>query len=238
MFRILNLAPALTGVFLTASSAFAQETEAAETSGTSFFDAIKAAGPIGAVIIAMSVVAMALVIEHFMTLKREKLAPPEVIDEVEELFQEGNYAEAMEACEAHPCFFTNVVASGIRKVGHPFAAIEKSIEEMEDEESVKLQQKISWLSLIAGIGPMMGLFGTVTGMVGAFGTIATAGAGGVNPADFAGDISLALMTTVLGLTVAIPTTAFFAYFRNKVTMTSLEVGAVVEDLFERFRTAD
>ena len=118
----------------------------------------------------------------------------------------------------------------------PSVAIEKAIEEMEDEEAVKLHQKIGWLSLIAGIGPMMGLFGTVTGMVGAFATIADA-KGGVEPSDFAGDISMALMTTVLGLTVAIPTTAFYAFFRNKVTMVSLEVGAIVEDMFERFRTA-
>ena len=73
-------------------------------------------------------------------------------------------------------------------------------------------------------------------MVGAFATIADA-KGGVEPSDFAGDISMALMTTVLGLTVAIPTTAFYAFFRNKVTMVSLEVGAIVEDMFERFRTA-
>ncbi len=75
----------------------------------------------------------------------------------------------------------------------------------------------------------------VTGMVGAFGTIATA-KGGVEPSEFAGDISMALMTTVLGLTVAIPTSAFYVFFRNRVTMVGLEVGGIVEDMFERFRT--
>ncbi|MGB0953928.1 MAG: MotA/TolQ/ExbB proton channel family protein [Planctomycetota bacterium] len=229
------MAPALAGTLLFAGNLFGQEED---KGGTNFIDAIQSAGAIGYLIILMSVVAMALIIEHFMTLKREKLAPPEVIDEIEELFQEGNYQEALEACEASPCFFSNVTAAGIRKLGLPFGTIEKSIEEMEDEEGVKLQQKIGWLSLISGIGPMMGLFGTVTGMVGAFATIGSAGAGGVNPADFAKDISLALMTTVLGLTVAIPTTAFYAYFRNKVSMVTMEIGAVVEDMFERFRAAD
>ena len=229
------MAPALAGTLLFTGNLFAQDEE---KGGANFFDAIKSAGAIGYLIILMSVVAMALIIEHFMTLKREKLAPPEVIDEIEELFQEGNYQEALEACEASPCFFSNVTAAGIRKLGHPFGTIEKSLEEMEDEEGVKLQQKIGWLSLISGIGPMMGLFGTVTGMVGAFATIGSAGAGGVNPSDFAADISLALMTTVLGLTVAIPTTAFYAYFRNKVAMVTMEIGAVVEDMFERFRAAD
>jgi biopolymer transport protein ExbB/TolQ len=73
-------------------------------------------------------------------------------------------------------------------------------------------------------------------MVGAFGSSATA-KGGVEPSAFAGDISMALMTTVLGLVVSIPTTAFFVYFRNRVTLASLEIGAIVEDLFDRFRQA-
>ena len=134
-----------------------------------------------------------------------------------------------------PWLVLGIVAAGIRKLGHPFGTIEKSLEEMEDEESIKLQQKIGWLSLIAGIAPMMGLFGTVTGMVGAFGTIAEAGAGGVEPSDFAGDISLALITTVLGLIVAIPMMIGFFYFRNRVTRIVLEIGAITEDLLDRFR---
>jgi biopolymer transport protein ExbB len=230
MSKVRNFIPALAGVLLTSPQLLA-----AEDGGASIIDGIKNAGAIGAFIILMSVVAMALIIEHFVTIKREKLAPPEVIDEIEELFNDKNYQEALEACEAEPCYFTNVVLDGIRKIGHPFPTIEKHLEEKNEEENLKLQQKIGWLSLIAGLGPMMGLFGTVWGMVGAFAKISSAGAGGVNPADFAGTISLALMTTVLGLVVAIPTTAFFAFFRNKVQMLSLEIGTIVEDLFERFR---
>lgn len=225
--------PALATV-LTAGSASAQE---GGSSGVSLMDAIKASGVIGAVIILMSVVALALVIEHFISIKREKLAPPELVDEIEDLFTQNNFQEALEVCEANPCYFTRVTAAGIRKIGHPFETIEKSLEEMEGEESMKLMQKIGWLSLIAGIGPMMGLFGTVTGMVGAFGKISEAGQGGVDPSQLAGSIQLALVTTVEGLIVAIPTTAFFTYFRNRVMTVSLEIGAVVEDMFERFRGA-
>lgn len=237
--RLLFLATA--GFVLTSPLALALQEEAAATEeksgGVNVLEAIGNAGFIGYLIIAMSMVAGALIIEHFTSIKRDKLAPPETIDEVEELLSEGNYQEALDLCEAEPGFFTNVCAAGIRKIGHNFATLEKSIEEMEDEEAIKLQQKIGWLSLIAGIGPMMGLFGTVTGMVGAFATIADA-EGGVEPADFAGDISMALMTTVLGLTVAIPTTAFYAFFKNKVTIIALEVSAIVEEMFERFRPAD
>lgn len=201
----------------------------------SFSEAIEASGIIGIFIILLSVVALALVIEHFMSIKREKLAPPELVDELEELFAQGNYQAALETCEQNPCYLTRVAAAGIRKIGHSFDALEKSIEEKEGEENLKLMQKIGWLSLIAGLGPMLGLFGTVVGMVGAFGKISGAGQGGVNPADLAGSIQMALVTTVEGLIVAIPTTAFFAYFRSRVYSCALEIGGVVEDLFERFR---
>ncbi|HEX9792450.1 MAG TPA: MotA/TolQ/ExbB proton channel family protein [Planctomycetota bacterium] len=230
----------LTIFLFTAVSLAAQDGAAAaapEGDSVGMIDALKSGGIIGFLIIGLSVVALTLAIEHFVSLKREKLAPPEAVDEIEELLQEGNYQEALEYCESEPCFFTNTVAAGVRKLGHPFGTIEKALEEKEDEESVKLQQKIGWLSLIAGISPMMGLFGTVTGMVGAFGTIASS-KGGVEPADFAGDIQLALVTTVLGLMVAIPTTAFYVFFRNRVTMMTIEVGAIVEDMFERFRGAE
>ncbi len=229
------LAPSLTGWLVTCATSFAQEAAEAETKQPSIgiFEAIGQGGLIGFIIIGISLVAGTLVVEHFMSIKREKLAPPECIDEVEELMNEGNYQEVLEYCDSEPNFFTNVVAAGIRKVGFSWGAIEKSIEEMEDEETIKLHQKIGYLSMIAGISPMMGLFGTVTGMVGAFGVIATSAS--VEPKDFAASIQMALITTVLGLTVAIPTTAFFVFFRNRVTMLSIELGAMIEDLFERFR---
>ena len=228
MNRLRLLAATVAGWSLTASSVLAQEA-APVTEKVSPFEAM---GPIGLIIIGLSVVAGTLIVEHFMSIKREKLAPPEIVDEIEDLMNEGNYQEVFDICEADPGFFTNVVAAGVRKVGYPFPALEKSIEEMEEEESVKLHQKIGYLSLIAGISPMMGLFGTVTGMMGAFGTIASQAS--VEPRDFAGDIQLALITTVLGLSVAMPVTAFFVFFRNRVTMLSLEVGAIVEEMFDRF----
>lgn len=108
---------------------------------------------------------------------------------------------------------------------------------MEDEESVKLFQKIGYLSLIAATAPMMGLLGTVTGMFVTFGDIAAAG-GSVSPAQLAGGIKLALTTTIFGLIVAIPVGAFFFMFRNRVVRTTIEVNAIAEDLFERFRASN
>ena len=193
-------------------------------------------GVFGWLLIVLSIVALAVTIENFVSLKREKLAPPELIDEIQALFDEEQYQEAMELCENEPTFLTRVCGAGIAKIGHPFEVIEKSIEEMGDEEAVKLHQKVGWLSLIANVAPMMGLLGTVLGMVLAFKTIAASG-GQANPAELADGISQALLTTMFGLIVAIPTTAAFAYMRNNLVRSVIEVGAIVEDLFERFRPA-
>ena len=231
-----------TFLMVTTAPLFAQEGEgaapaaaaAADDSGASIGDLIKGSGPIGMAIILLSVVALAVIIENFVSLKRDKLAPPELIDEIQALFDEDQYQEAMELCENEPNYFTRVCGAGIAKIGHSFGTIEKSLEEMGDEESIKLHQKIGWLSLIANVAPMMGLLGTVSGMVKAFNEIASSG-GQASPAELADGISQALLTTMFGLIVAIPVTAAFAFLRNRMVKTIIELGAIIEDLFERFR---
>ncbi len=126
---------------------FAQESSGGTSS--SALDVFTKSGAIGILIIVLSVVALAVIIENMVTLKRDKLAPPELIDEVQALFDEGQYQEAMELCENEPCFFTRIAGAGITKVGHQFEVIEQSITEMGDEESIRLHQKIGWLALIA-----------------------------------------------------------------------------------------
>lgn len=197
-------------------------------------DMMANAGTVGYVIVLLSVVSLALAIEFFMSIKREKLAPPDVIDELEALFEEEQFQEAMDLCESNRTYFTNVVQAGLSKLGHQFETIQSSLREMQEEETVKLFQKISWLSLIGASAPMLGLLGTVTGMFDTFGAIAAAG-GSVQPADLAGGIKGALVTTIFGLIVALPTSAFFFVFRNRVVRTTIEMNAITEDLFERFR---
>jgi len=191
-------------------------------------------GVVGWVIVGVSIISLALIIECFVNIKRDKLAPPETIDELEALFEEKNFEEAAELCENDRKYLTNVVAAGLGKLGHPFETIQTAMREMEDEEAVKLFTKIGWLSLISATAPMLGLFGTVTGMFVTFGEIANAG-GSVSPAQLAGGIKMALVTTIFGLTVAIPVGAFYFFLRTRVTKVIIEVNAIAEDFFERFR---
>lgn len=225
---------AVSAPLLLATSLIAQGDPATEQSFLSEVFDYEKAGPIGYLIMLMSVVAVALIIENFMTIKREKLAPPDLLDELEALFDGENFQDAVELCEQEKNYLTNVVGAGLSKLGHSFETMQTSIREMQTEESVKLFQKIGWLSLISAIAPMMGLFGTVTGMFITFGKIASSG-GNVNPAVLAGGIKMALITTMLGLSVAIPVGIAFFTLRNRVIRTSTEINAITEDLFERFR---
>jgi biopolymer transport protein ExbB len=222
------LMAALVGVFLLAAS------DTAFAAGTSLGQIIVGGGFIGYVIILLSVVSLALAIEHFVTIRRDKIVPPELIDEIEALFEEEEYQEALELCESEPNFLTNVLSAGLPKINAGFDAMEKAMDEVAEEETIKLHQKVGWLSLIGNIAPMLGLFGTVWGMIQAFNEIVRLGAA-VTPKDLAGGISTALITTLFGLFVAMPSLFFFFLFRNKVIKASLEITAIADDLVERFR---
>ena len=136
-------------------------------------------------------------------------------------------------CENDRSFFARVCAAGIAKVGQPYERIEHALVEAGNEEAVKLHQKVSWLSVIGALGPMLGLFGTVQGMIVAFQVIAST----VNPSpgQLATGIYVALLTTFEGLMVAMPVILAFAWLRNRLVRSILEIGAILETLFEKFR---
>jgi biopolymer transport protein ExbB len=219
---------------LMVSPALAQEAADAPTDKNWVEAYILAGGAIGFIILFMSFISLALIIEHVVNIKRDKLVPPQLIDEIEGMFDNEEYQEALELCEAEPNYLTNILAAGLPRINAGFETMKAAMDEASAEESVKLQQKIGYLSLIGNISPMMGLFGTVSGMIEAFQKIEEMGAA-VTPSDLAGGISKALVTTFLGLMVAIPTMIAYFVFRNKVIRVSLEISAIADDLVDRFR---
>jgi biopolymer transport protein ExbB len=194
----------------------------------------KDGGTIGWVIVVLSVIMLAMTIENAVNIRKDKLAPPEVIDEIEALFEAGDYQEAIELCESEPTYFTKIVAAGLPKMNAGFDEMKRALAEALDSESLRLQAKVGWLNVINAIAPMLGLLGTIQGMIVAFKTVA-ATKGSADPSQLSGGISGALVTTLFGLLVAIPGTYIYVFFRNKIVWISMEVGGVVEDLFERFR---
>ena len=185
-------------------------------------------------IILMSVAGFALVIMFFINIRRDALVPPDLLAHLEELFENDDFEEAYNSCEANPSFLASVIASGLQKMDFGYDEMEKSMIETGDEESNRLHQQVGYVSLIASIAPMMGLLGTVMGMHSCFKQIAGLQVS-PKPSDLADGIYAALTTTILGLLVAIPMTAFYLFFRNRITNSVVEVGNVTEELTERFR---
>ena len=193
----------------------------------------KAGGPAGAVIGIMSIIGVGLIIEHFMNVTRDKLAPPEMIDELQSLLDGNEVQAAYDLCDQNPNYLTNVVGAALPKLSSGYESMEQAAADVGEEEAIKLHAKISWLSLIGNISPMCGLLGTVMGMLKAFGVIERETS--PSPAKLAGGIKEALITTMLGLVVAIPMMIGFFFFRNRVVRIILEISAISEDLLDRFR---
>ncbi len=182
----------------------------------------------------LSIATVATVIEHFVSIQRDKLVPPEVVVELETLLDEEQYEEALNVCESSKNYITNIVGAALARVGEGYDAMAVSAEGATEEQNLKLAQKISWLSLYGNLGPMMGLFGTVVGMVMTFQVIAES-TGSPSPGELAGGIFSALVTTVWGLLVSMPALGFFFFFKMKVQKLTFELSGVAMEIIERFK---
>lgn len=223
------------GIQTVASVANAEEgAEAEVVRSHTWWDAMKAGGVVGVIIFLVSIAALALIIQYTVEQKAEKLLPPHLVTELGSLFEEQAYDDAAQLCQTEDCFLTRIVGSGLKNMDGGYDGVMKAVETAGDEETGKLFGKLANLSMIVAVAPMMGLYGTVTGMITAFNTIAST-AGGATPAQLAEGISQALVTTFLGLTVAIPTSVAFHFLKSRVVRVSMETGGIVGDLFARFR---
>lgn len=222
-----------------ATLAFAQEGGGGGGGDFSFFTVwIMGGGGIGFLFLIpieiASIATFAFTIEHFVNINRDKLVPPELVVELETLLDEEQYEEAMNLCEASKNYLTSIVGAAIAKVGEGYEAMVDAAGGATDEQNLKLQHKITWLPLLGNVGPLMGLFGTVTGMVMAFTQIAMS-TGSPSPQELAMGIFTALVTTVWGLLVAIPATFFTFIFKIRVQKLSFELSAVAMDIVDRFK---
>jgi len=203
--------------------------------GKSLLQHIASGGPIGFLIILISFAAVALVIIHFLQLRLNKLAPSEQFKRLQDLLNRRDMDGAREYCseEIHASFLTRIVGSALSRCARsPFGLLEfrGALEESGRDQVARLYRATEGLALIATVAPMLGLLGTVVGMVEAFNTLGNSAGGFAKPDELAASISVALITTVLGLVVAIPASAFLVYFRNRIDSLASEVGEMTEDL--------
>ena len=193
-------------------------------------------GTIGWILWAMSIVTLAIIVQYFITIRRDNILPPAVLDQIREMFDEKQYGEVIEMTADEPSFLSYVVHAGLSDASHGYPAMERAMEEAAEERTTKLLRQIEWLNLIGNISPMLGLFGTVWGMILAFQTLALKG-GKADPTELSDSIGIALVTTLLGLAIAIPALAVYAVMRNRVDAVTSESMVAAQDLISTFRPA-
>ena len=185
-------------------------------------------------ILSLSIVSVYFIIEHLMTITRNRIMPDAALSELEALIVHGEINKAIDLCHQKQNYSlaTEVILAGLERYKSSefgYAEYRSAVEEAGEDQTGKLYRRTEVLNVIGAIAPMLGLTGTVLGMIEAFTTIASL-EGMARPQELAGGIGQALITTLLGLLVAIPTMVALSYFRNKIDSLVAEAGKRIEQI--------
>jgi biopolymer transport protein ExbB len=195
------------------------EPQPAKRPSLTFWQIIFSGGPLGianmVVLIGLSITALALAVDDLRIVRKSRIIPDGLSDEVRERVAAGELVQARSVCNAHPSFLAAVVLHGLAETDGGWTDVEKAMEDATAEQAARLFRRIEYLSVIGNIAPMVGLLGTVTGMLLAFKQVADT-EGNAGAAQLADGIYQALVTTVAGLIIAIPSLGAFALFRSRV----------------------
>jgi biopolymer transport protein ExbB len=177
------------------------------------FDLISKGGVVMYPIILCSIIALGVFLERLWVLRRKNIIPGEFIRNVEEQVKNQKISEAIFLCQGDQSSIAKIFLAGLKNAGRGMWLVKEAIEEMGGREGVILEKHVGILSTIANLTPLLGLLGTVSGMIKTFNVISLQGVG--NPALLAGGISEALITTATGLCVAIPTLVCYQILKDK-----------------------
>jgi biopolymer transport protein ExbB len=195
------------------------------------FDIFLKGGPLMWAILFCSVVGLAVIIDRFLVLRKAKINLPAFMVRLRGFIKNKDMSGAASFCMQEKSPIANMVRKGLKKFGLGHARVKEAIENAGRQEIGKLEKGLSILATIAGVAPLIGFLGTVTGMIQAFMTIEDL-AGAANPSDLAGGIWEALTTTAFGLIVGIPAFAFYNYFLNSVKRFVADMETVANDVVD------
>ena len=181
----------------------------------------------------MSFAFVAVLVMNFLSLRRDSIVPASLIEGFEAHLNEKRYQDAYELAKADESFLGHVLAAGLAKLSTGYPQAIEAMQEVGEDENMKLEQRLSYVALVGSLAPMLGLLGTVEGMVDSFRVIASSAAQ-PKPADLAKGIMKSLVTTVFGLYLAIPAIFFYGLLKNRLQRFGFEVGVMSESLMSRF----
>lgn len=192
-------------------------------------------GP-GYLVILGSILIVALIVEHFLTVRESTIAPIDQVKRARDLIERRAFRECLDAMKRSSTFFARTMSAALQHARHGFDAMHEAAVEKSGELSGRLYRKVEYLNIIGNLGPLLGLLGTVYGMILAFSDLGRGGGeAGADAGGLARGISLALVNTLLGLGLAIVGLLFFGICRNRIESLTVQGTVQALDLLEYFR---
>ena len=219
-------AAAMLVILASASPALAQD---AQPQTQSLMDFVRAGGIVGYLIILLSIASVALVIDMVLRLKHERLLPQAVVKHALDLAAAGHVNELVAMSKASDSMFGRIVGGALDRARFGFDAVRQEMQQLGEAEILRLRYRVGYIGVVATAAPMLGLLGTVIGMINSFGVLGHA-RNAARPDELAVGISVALVTTCMGLILAVPLIFVHAYLRDRVSAVAQEAAHMSETL--------
>ena len=201
--------------------------------GGTFWKFMHQGGPVMWVLLAFSITALAVMVERWLVLRKAKINVNEFLAKLRKaLIVNKSLRDAIKICEQYRGPLASIMKAGLLKYGQPKEDIEKTIETASLHELARLEKRLVLLASVDNVAPLLGFFGTVTGMIQSFEALAEQGLS--NPGAVAAGISEALVTTAAGLLVAIPTQLAYNFFMNSINKSVRDIETSTNMLLETF----
>ena len=253
LMMIVAVAALVFGAGFTTTTAYAQDAaaagevvtadgkkpEAEAPKGPSFIDVVLGGGLVGFILwmalFASGAFAIYFIVDGYILVRPKKIMPQELIDQVKEAMDQGDVMKAIEICDNDPSSMAKILKAGFSHVEEGFDVIDEAISAAGDLEIEYMMQRLNWIQICSSLAPMLGLLGTVQGMILTFASIALTG---VEISSLSLTISQALYTTAGGLCTAIPAIMFFCILRNSANRLVLRMTVVTGDLIKNLRNVE
>ena len=224
---------------LVATDTGAAPVQTAKKGNSGFLGVIFGSGALGVILwtslFVDGAIAIYFIVDCFVLIKPEKIMPASLIANVEAAMGEGDVMKALASCESEPGPMANILQAGFSHVEEGFDVIQEAVTAAADLETERIMQRLTWISVCSNLGPMLGLLGTVQGMIMCFSSLAT---GAPDVGSLALSIGQALWTTAGGLCVAIPSITFFYSLRNNANRLILRMTAQTMELTKGLRNVE
>lgn len=198
---------------------------------TSLFDLYIQGGGVMHLILICSLVALYIVVDRFMAIRRARTMPQDFVNELRNFIRKGDIASAQLFASRYDVPVGRIVKAGLAKLHRGHARVQQAMEEQGGSEALMLERGMGLLATIAGVAPLLGFLGTVIGIAFAFRDISVAG-GQVSPDKLADGIQIALYTTVFGLVVGIPVFAFYNYLNGLTQQAVGRLEIIAREIFD------